>query len=78
MDQSQPMKDFASNLVTKAAVTSSSRASILRNYSDVSLVDMGDEKTYALTKALGYHVVYGLFSRFLKVDCNIYAFLYQH
>ena len=59
MDQSQPMKDFASNIVAKATVTSSSRSSILRNYSDVSLVDMGEEKTFALTKALGYHVVYG-------------------
>ena len=59
MDQSQPMKDFASNMVAKATVTSSSRSSILRNYSDVSLVDMGEEKTFALTKALGYHVIYG-------------------
>ena len=59
MDQSQPMKDFASNIVAKATVTSSSRPSILRNYSDVSLVDMGEEKTFALTKALGYHVIYG-------------------
>lgn len=75
MDHSQPMKDFASNLVTKAAVTSSSRASILRNYSDVSLVDMGDEKTYALTKALGYHVVYDAVNCCAVMSTNMIAFL---
>lgn len=61
MDLSQPMKDFASSLVAKATANSSSRSSLLRNYSDVSLSDMGDDKSFALTKALGYHVVYGWF-----------------
>ena len=70
MDQSQPMKDFASNIVAKATVTSSSRPSILRNYSDVSLVDMGQEKTFALTKALGYHVIYG--------ESHIFSFMLSH
>ena len=59
MDLSQPMKDFASSLVAKATANSSSRSSLLRSYSDVSLSDMGDDKSFALTKALGYHVVYG-------------------
>ena len=61
MDQSQPMKDFTNSLVAKATTTSSPKSSLLRNYSDVSLVDMGDDKCFALTKALGYHVIYGWF-----------------
>ena len=61
MDLSQPMKDFATSLVAKATTTSSPRSSLLRNYSDVSLDEMGDDKCFTLTKALGYHVVYGWF-----------------
>ena len=61
MDQSQPMKDFAVALAAKATTNSSPRSSLLRNYSDVSLVDMGDDKCFTLTKTLGYHVVYGRF-----------------
>ncbi|KAK2572932.1 Glycerol-3-phosphate acyltransferase 1 [Acropora cervicornis] len=75
MDQSQPMKDFASNIVAKATVTSSSRSSILRNYSDVSLVDMGEEKTFALTKALGYHVIYDAVNCCAVMSTNMVAFL---
>lgn len=75
MDQSQPMKDFASNIVAKATVTSSSRPSILRNYSDVSLVDMGEEKTFALTKALGYHVIYDAVNCCAVMSTNMVAFL---
>lgn len=61
MDLSQPMKDFATSLVAKATTTSSPRSSLLRNYSDVSLVDMGDDKCFTLTRALGCHVIYGWF-----------------
>ena len=61
MDQSHPMKDFASDLVAKAAVTSTPRSSLLRNNSDVSLDDVGDDRCFSLTKALGYHVIYGRF-----------------
>ena len=65
MDLSQHMKEFASSLVAKATTNSSPRSSLLRNYSDVSLSDMGDDKCFALTKALGYHVIYGWFFCFL-------------
>jgi len=61
MDLSHPMKDFADNLVSKATVTSTPRSSLLRNNSDVSLEDVGDDKCFTLTKALGYHVIYGRF-----------------
>ena len=71
MDLSQPMKDFASSLVAKATVNSSSRSSLLRNYSDVSLSDMGDDKSFALTKALGYHVVYGWFNAVFKSSVKV-------
>lgn len=73
MDQSQPMKDFAANLVAKATVTSSPTSSLLRNSSDVSLVDMGDDRCFTLTKALGYHVIYGRFYYFcfwLPIGCK--------
>lgn len=65
MDKSQPMNEFAANLVAKVTATSSPRSSLLRNSSDVSLVDMGDDKCFSLTRALGYHVVYGRFYVFL-------------
>lgn len=70
MDQSEPMKDFASSLVAKTTTSSSPKSSLLRNYSDVSLVDMGDDKCFALTKALGYHVIYGWFHVFSFRKCG--------
>ena len=59
--QSEPMKEFAVDLMAKVADTSSPRSSLLRNYSDVSLNEMGDDKCFTLTKALGYHVIHGRF-----------------
>lgn len=64
MDQSQPMKEFATDLVAKATATSPPRSSLLRNSSDVSLADMGDDRCFSLTRALGYHAVYGRFYDF--------------
>lgn len=75
MDLSQPMKDFASSLVAKATANTSSRSSLLRNYSDVSLSDMGDDKSFALTKALGYHVVYDAVNCCAVMSTNMVAFL---
>lgn len=69
MDQSHPMKDFASDLVAKATVTSAPRSSLLRNNSDVSLDDVGDDRCFSLTKALGYHVIYGRF--YVSVYCVV-------
>lgn len=78
MDQSHPMKDFAADLVAKATVTSTPRSSLLRNNSDVSLDDVGDDRCFTLTKALGYHVIYGrLFYLWVlpkKKDCGLPIF----
>ena len=78
MDQSHPMKDFAADLVAKATVTSTPRSSLLRNNSDVSLDDVGDDRCFTLTKALGYHVIYGrLFYLSVlpnKKDCGLPIF----
>lgn len=75
MDQSEPMKDFASSLVVKATTSSSPKSSLLRNYSDVSLVDMGDDKCFVLTKALGYHVIYDAVNCCAVMSTNMVAFL---
>jgi len=75
MDLSQPMKDFATSLVAKATTTSSPRSSLLRNYSDVSLDEMGDDKCFTLTKALGYHVVYDAVNCCAVMSTNMVAFL---
>lgn len=72
MDQSHPMKDFAADLVAKATVTSTPRSSLLRNNSDVSLDDVGDDRCFTLTKALGYHVIYGkLFYLCFSLLCTV-------
>ncbi|KAL9984013.1 hypothetical protein ACROYT_G006267 [Oculina patagonica] len=75
MDQSQPMKEFATAVVAKATATSSPRSSLLRNSSDVSLVDMGDDKCFTLTRALGYHVVYDAVNCCAVMSTNMVAFL---
>lgn len=75
MDLSQQMKEFASSLVAKATTNSSPRSSLLRNYSDVSLSDMGDDKCFALTKALGYHVIYDAVNCCAVMSTNMVAFL---
>ncbi|XP_020610069.1 glycerol-3-phosphate acyltransferase 1, mitochondrial-like isoform X1 [Orbicella faveolata] len=75
MDLSHPMKDFADNLVSKATVTSTPRSSLLRNNSDVSLEDVGDDKCFTLTKALGYHVIYDAVNCCAVMSTNMVAFL---
>lgn len=79
MDQSHPMKDFAADLVAKATVTSTPRSSLLRNNSDVSLDDVGDDRCFTLTKALGYHIIYGwllyLCFSLLRTVLLIFSFL---
>lgn len=59
MDISPSMQEFGSTLVAKSSVTSSPVSSMLRNVSDLSLSDFGEDKCFSLTKVLGYHVVYG-------------------
>ena len=54
------MQDFASSMVVKS---SSPLSSMVRNFSDQSLSDIGDDKCFTLTKVLGYHVIYGMYSK---------------
>ena len=54
------MQDFASSVVVKS---SSPLSSMVRNFSDQSLSDIGDDKCFTLTKVLGYHVIYGTYSK---------------
>ena len=60
MDVSQPLKEFAAHVTAKMSVKSSPQSSLLRNYSDLSLTELVDDRCFALTNALGYHVVYGM------------------
>lgn len=58
MDSSPALQQFAANQVAKATMTSSPKSSMVRNYSSLSM-DLGDDNCFALTKAVGYHVLYG-------------------
>ena len=59
MDQSQPMQEFAAKALLRASDISSPKSSLVRNYSEVSLSEIGDDKCFNLTKALGYHAIHG-------------------
>ena len=59
MDQSQPMQEFAAKALLRASDITSPKSSLVRNYSEVSLSEIGDDKCFTLTKALGYHAIHG-------------------
>ena len=73
MEQSLIMQDFASGMVAKASTKSPAMSSMIRNSSDLSLSDIGDDKCFNLTKALGYHVIYGKSKLWL---CNNLAYVH--
>ena len=63
------MQDFASSMVVKS---SSPLSSMVRNFSDQSLSDIGDDKCFTLTKVLGNHVIYGMYSKLEDLTATMF------
>lgn len=75
MDQSQPMQEFAAKALLRASDISSPKSSLVRNYSEVSLSEIGDDKCFTLTKALGYHAIHDSANCSAVMSTNMVAFL---
>ncbi|XP_031560816.1 glycerol-3-phosphate acyltransferase 1, mitochondrial-like isoform X2 [Actinia tenebrosa] len=76
MDLSVSMQEFGSTMVARSSVTSSPASSMLRNVSDLSLSDFGEDKCFSLTKVLGYHVIYDAVQCSAVMSTNMLAFLF--
>ncbi|KAK3749037.1 hypothetical protein QZH41_018056, partial [Actinostola sp. cb2023] len=75
MDCSPIMQEFGSDMVARSSVTSTPASSMLRNYSDLSLSDFGEEQCFMLTKVLGYHVIYDAVQCSAVMSTNMMAFI---
>lgn len=75
MDQSQPMQEFAAKSLARASDISSPKSSLVRNHSEVSLSELGDDKCFTLTKALGYHAIRDSANCSAVMSTNMVAFL---